>query len=97
MATDYKGLAALMNDAVFLGRVKVACLHFATSINGEDAGTPAHNTRFKWSQSCFQNPDQVAFQITPIVTQDANVINSGAAIDDPGLQTAVEYAVQKTF
>ena len=91
---DYTSSAALMNDMVFRGRVKVACLHFATYVLGEPASTAAHNTRFRWAQECVQNPDSKATQVQPEVVMDPNVQSQGDAIDDPGLQTAVETAIK---
>jgi hypothetical protein len=94
-ALDYAGSSDLMNDMTFRGRVKVAALHFAGYVLGEDPGVPAHNTRVKWSQATLINPDFAAAQIAPVVVGDPNVQSQGAAIPDDQLQSAVEEAVGK--
>ena len=62
MPLSYQESNDLMNDLVFRGRVKVSCLKFADYILNEDTKIPAHNTRYKWAQSCVQMPDTVAQQ-----------------------------------
>jgi hypothetical protein len=91
---DYNSSAALMNDFVFRGRIKVACLHFATYIAAEPSTTPAHNTRFRWSQATVANPDFAAAQVQPATVMDPDVQAQGDTIDDATLQTAVETAIQ---
>ena len=91
---DYDSSAQLMNDMAFRGRVKVACLHFATYIQGEPVSTPAHNTRYKWAQECVVIPDQKALLFAPSVVMDAAVQSAGDSITDAALQTAVEDAIQ---
>lgn len=91
----YEESAALMNDTGFRGRVKVACLKFATYIMDETASTPAHSTRIKWAQQTTANPDAAAATITPTVVMDNQVQADGAAITDEALQTAVETSVNK--
>jgi len=91
----YADSAALMVDATFISRIKVACLHFASYILGEDPGTAAHNSRTKWAQQAMQNPDGVASQISPGVVMDPNVQSQGATIADADLQTAVETTVNR--
>lgn len=95
MALTYVQTADLMNDGAFRGRVKVACLHFADYIASEAANVPAHTTRLKWANSTFMQPDAAAAQVIPAVVMDPAVQDQGAAIDDPGLQTATENAVNK--
>ena len=85
----------LMNDVVFRGRVKVACLKFADSILGEASNIPAHNTRYRWAQQCEQVPDQTAAQVTPPTVMDAAVQSAGGDIDDQALQTSVETVIEK--
>lgn len=92
---DYASSAQLMNDFTFRGRIKVACLHFAAYVAGETPSTPAHNTRFRWAQTCVQNPDMVAQQVQPPTVMDPNVQSAGDGIDDAGLQSAVETAIQQ--
>jgi hypothetical protein len=95
MALTYEELGALMTNIQFKDRVKVACLNFANTIAGEAPGVTAHNTRYKWAQSAFLNPEGTAQGIQYLVCQDDNVKAEGSAITDVDLQTATEYAVQK--
>ena len=91
----YEESAALMNDSPFRGRIKVACLKYADSIIGEDTGTPAHNTRLRWANITFQQPDQTAAQTQPPTVMDSAVQADGADITDLALQGAVETVVNK--
>jgi hypothetical protein len=91
----YLESAALMTDPEFRGRIKVACLRYADSIMGETTGTPAHNTRLKWAQGCFQSPDMTAAQAQPPTVMDAEVQADGPEITDGALQVAVETVVNK--
>jgi hypothetical protein len=95
MALTYEQSSSLMNDAVFRGRVKVACLTYATYISGEAADVPAHATRIKWAQQTMANPEVATTQVTPTVVMDPAVQADGAAITDPNLQSATENAVNK--
>jgi hypothetical protein len=91
----YLESATLMNDPVFRGRIKVACLKYADSIVGEPTGTAAHNTRLRWAQNCLQNPDMVATQVQPPTVMDAAVQTDGPDISDTDLQASVEVTVNK--
>jgi len=82
-----------MQDGAFRGRIKVSILKYAAYILGEAATTPAHNTRVKWSQGVFAQPDQEAGRIQPPVVMDEKVQTSGSAITDADLQLAVESTV----
>jgi hypothetical protein len=95
MALTYEESADLMRDSIFISRIKVACLHFAAYISGEDPTTTAHNTRYRWAINTMNAPDTAAANITPTVVMDPNVQAQGAAILDVDLQTAVETAVNK--
>jgi hypothetical protein len=95
MPLAYEELAALMRDGAFIGRVKVACLEYANYIMGEAADVPAHTTRTKWANQTMQSPDAAASTVTPSVVMDPAVQESGASIDDAGLQSAVENTVNK--
>ena len=86
---------ALAKDVEFRGRIKIALLHFSDYIVGEPVTTPAHNTRLKFSNDVYENPDQVAMKIQPSVVMDAKVQEQGAAISDADLQTSVEATVNK--
>lgn len=91
----YTESAALMTDADFRGRVKVACLKYADSIIGEPTDTPAHNTRLRWASQCEQAPEMVAMQVQPPTVMDAAVQAAGAEISDAALQGSVEAVVNK--
>lgn len=92
----YKESSDLMVDIEFRGRIKVACLTFASYITGEDPATPAHSTRIKWAQQTMATPDSTASQIQPTVVMDAAVQEAGGAdVTDEALQGAVETSVNK--
>jgi hypothetical protein len=95
MALSYTQSSDLMNDLVFRGRVKVACLTYANYIYGEAASVPAHSTRIRWAQQTMMTPDASAGVVTPTVVMDAAVQQDGAAITDLALQGAVENSVNK--
>jgi hypothetical protein len=95
MAQTYDQSADLMTDMKFRGRVKVACLNFATYIAGELPTETAHNSRYKWSQQCFQQPDMTAQGIQSAVVTHDLVQAAGSSITDVDLQTAVEATVNK--
>jgi hypothetical protein len=97
MAIDYKATDALMRDPDFIGRTRIACLHFASYIDGEAEDVPAHNTRTRWARDTFENPDGSAAEIMPVLVMDPKVQATGAAITDVDLQSAVETSVNKTF
>jgi hypothetical protein len=96
MAMTYEESSALMRDITFIGRVKVACLKYADYIILEAPTTPGHSTRVKWAQNTMTNPDTSATVVTPTVVMDPAVqAAGGAAIDDAGLQSATENAINK--
>lgn len=89
----YEQSAALMSDTTFRGRVKVACLSYATYIDNEPTGTPAHNARLRWAAGCFQNPDAVANTVASPTVMDPAVQTAGSAVTDVALQAAVQGVV----
>jgi hypothetical protein len=91
----YTELAALMIDQEFRGRIKVAALKYAGSIMIELATVPAHNTRLRWAQTCYQQPDMTAGQLQPPTVMDPAVQTSGSEITDVALQSAVEGVVNQ--
>jgi hypothetical protein len=95
MALTYEESGTLMNDFVFRNRVKVACLSYASYIQGEAPTTPAHVTRVKWAQNTLISPDQAATNIQPVVVMDPAVLADGSGITDVALQSAVENSVNK--
>lgn len=97
MSIDYITSANLMSDVTFNGRTKIACLHFASYISGEDASVPAHNTRMNWAQNTFKDPVRSVSEVMPILIMDDKVQEAGGEITDPDLQSAVETSVNKAF
>jgi len=95
MALSYDQSATLMRDPVFVGRIKVACLSFASYVINEAPSTPAHNTRYRRAQNALVDSDAVAAKAAPAVVMDPQVQTDGAAISDANLQTSVETALQK--
>lgn len=103
MPLTYDDSAYLMQDNAFRGRVKVACLKYADYIVGEAPDVPAHSTRVKWAQQTMTAPDASAAVVTPTVVMDAAVQAAGlttanpptSAIDDAGLQSSTEVAINK--
>ena len=93
MSLTYSDAATLMNDMVFRGRVKVACLKFANYILAEPGTVSAHGARSRWANNCIMQPDQTAATVTPATVMDPAVQSAGSSIDDPGLQSAVELAI----
>jgi hypothetical protein len=87
--------AALMQDMTFRGRVKVSALKYADSIMIEATTVAAHNTRLRWAQNTFQQPDIVAQQLQNPVVMDSAVQTAGAEITDAALQGSVEATVNK--
>lgn len=96
MALTYEESATLMRDQTFVGRVKVAILHYANYIYDEASGTVGHTSRVRWAQSVTANPDLMALSTTPLVVMDDAVQTDGAGITDAALQSATETAVNKT-
>jgi len=92
---DYTESAALMQDAAFRGRIKVAVLKYSGFIQIEDPSTMAHSSRYRWAQTAAQQPDLTAQQLQPMVVMDPQVQLEGAAVEDTELQTAVEGVVNK--
>ena len=95
MAIDYAAASMLMTDPTFNGRAKIACLHYASYIAGEDPATPAHTTRLKWSQATVQNAMASVNDVMSVLIMDAKVQDFGADITDADLQEAVETSVNK--
>ena len=95
MSLTYTQSADLMNDPVFRGRVKVACLKYATFIFDEAPTVPAHSSRIRWAQNTMNMPDSAAATVTPPTVMDVAVQTDGDAITDTALQSAVEGVVNK--
>jgi hypothetical protein len=91
----YDQSAQLMSDATFRGRVKTACLSYATQINEEPSTTPTHNARLRWAVTCYQNPDIVSQGIVNPTVLDPAVQTAGSAIGDLALQGAVQAVIDK--
>ena len=97
MALTYEQSAALINDMQFRGRIKVACLNYASRMVSEPGGfsNARSNALLRWSMQALQQPDQVAQQVQGPTVMEPGVQESGASIDDGGLQFATENAVNK--
>jgi hypothetical protein len=95
MALTYEELGALMTDFAFRGRVKVAALSYADYILGEPANVTAHNTRMRWANQTYQEPDMAAQRIQSPVCMEPAVKELGANVTDAELQTAVEVVVNR--
>lgn len=91
----YDESALLMTNLEFRGRVKVSALKYAGSIMIEPTSTAAHNTRVRWAQNCYQQPDMVAGQLQSPVVMDPAVQADGADIADVALQAAVEGVINQ--
>jgi hypothetical protein len=91
----YDQSAQLMIDPTFRGRVKTACLAYASQINEEPSSTPTHNARLRWAVSCYQNPDTVAQGIVNPTVMEKAVQSAGSAIGDQALQISVQAVVDK--
>lgn len=97
MAMTYDESFALMTDSAFRGRVQVACLRFADSIQNEEPIVPAHNARLRWANTCFLQPAGTAIQIQPPTVMDPTIQDAGATATDDQVQAAVETTVNKFF
>lgn len=89
----YVESSSLMNDVEFRGRIKVACLRYATYIYNEPVSTPGHGARLRWAQGAMENPEGASARIQPPVVMDPAVQAEGPAISDEVLQTAVENTI----
>lgn len=97
MVIDYAAQAALAQDAAFRGRVQVACVRFADSIQLETQAVPAHTSRLKWAALVVDNPANMALRVQQQVVTDPAVVADGANITDTALQGSVETVVQQKF
>lgn len=87
MAMSFEDSAALMNDADFRARVKVAALQYATGIFLQANNS---KSRSNWAQATMASPDMQAQTLTPNVVMNVNVQAAGGTIDDMGLLSAVQ-------
>jgi hypothetical protein len=97
MALTYLQSAALMKDADFVARVKVAVLKYANSILVEASGATHHNARVRWAIQTTNNPDGAAQNVAQPTVMDAQVQTDGGAITDALLQASVEATVNAAF
>ena len=93
MGLTYEESAKLMNDPIFKGRVKVACLKFSNYIMEEPGTTSAHGARSRWATGCINQPDATANTVTPPTVMDTAIQSAGSAVDDATLQSAVEKVI----
>jgi uncharacterized membrane protein affecting hemolysin expression len=97
MALTYAQSAALMTDATFVPRVKVAVLSYAGSILAEAQTTVQHNARRRWALLANASPDQFSAQIAQPVVMDPQVQTDGSAITDANLQASVQAVINNSF
>lgn len=102
MALTSEESADLMTNIKFRGRCKVSCLKYADLIFIEASNTPAHNTRLRWANDTFRQPDQAAMTVQSPVVNDPAVhaagidpVDGDSTIDDAALQLAVEGIINK--
>lgn len=94
----YEESAALIIDQNFRGRIKVACLTYASRIlKGGEAGVGGSQAGNRWANQTFQQPDQAAQTVIGPAVMEPGVQSQGAQIDDGALQFSVENAVNKTL
>lgn len=89
MALTQEESAALMNDPVFRGRVKVCALNYAQYLSLQ-AATAGSNAKMTWMQSTVRNPDNMAATLTPPTVLNPNVQIAGAEVTDADLMAAVQ-------
>jgi len=107
VSLTYQESSDLMNDFQFRGKIKTAALTLAAYWLNEAPDVVAHNSHYKWSQSCFQQPDMTAQGLHPPVVMDQGVQGAGL-VDDPTtpgkkisaatdtqIQAAVQAVVEK--
>ena len=92
MALSFAESASLMVDPQFRGRIKVACLAYASRILAGQGATPPLPS---WSIQAYNSPDQIAQNVQPATVMEPGVQSIGGTIDDGGLAFSVENAVQK--
>jgi hypothetical protein len=97
MALTYAQSAALMTDATFVSRVKVAVLKYAGAIMVEATSATHHNARHRWAVSVTMGPDSAAQAIAAPTVMDPQVQLDGGAITDAALQASVEAAINNAF
>lgn len=95
MAISYEDQSNLMNDFVFRGRIKVACLTYSSYILNEPPSTDGHSSRYRWAQNVGNQPDVEAARLQPMICMDDKVKEQGKDISDSDLQTATETVVNK--
>jgi len=89
--------AALMNDLVFRGRIKVSALRYADTLTIQAVPASSHTSLLRWSWQTIGSPDVMAQSLQPSVVMDAAVQQDGASISDAALQGAVEATINKLY
>lgn len=85
----YAESAALMNDTVFRGRVKVALLNYAQYLSLQLA-TASSNAKMVFIQQTIRNLEVMTQTVVPPTVMNPNVQQDGADISDANLQAAVQ-------
>ena len=89
MSMTLEESAALMNDATFRGRVKVAALNYAQYLSLQ-ASTASSNAKMTFMQQTMRAPDAMAQTLTPPTVLNPNVQQDGPTVSDASLQAAVQ-------
>lgn len=89
--------AALMDDPVFQGRVKVDALRYADTLTIQAVPASSHTRLLVYAAETFQSPNAMAQRLVPLVVMDSAVQADGADISDAALQGAVEATVNKLY
>lgn len=90
MAT-YLELANLQNNPDFLARIGYAVGSFASEALTRSAGLNQAR-RYNWALRAVADPRATAVILAPEVCRNADVVYGQAAVTDPSLQIAVEFA-----
>lgn len=94
----YLDLNALLGNADFTARVKIAVATFAKYKLDEDPATAGHSLAVKWAQNAVANPGTVAAGILPSVVLDDAIqakASMPADITDVEVQAATEAALTR--
>lgn len=84
--------AALIQNPQLRGRIKVACLNYASRVLSSSGNS---NALIRWAQQVYLSPDAAALSAQPATVMEPGVQSQGADIDDGGLQFSVENAINK--
>lgn len=92
----YKDLPLVLEDGIFINRVRIACLVAANLIQKNPVSdAEAQKARMAWARSAFASPVGVADQVARYVVSEFNMLTVAGiqGADDASLQAAVNTAV----